>query len=87
MIIKKKTWPDMFEKILSGEKTFDARLADFKIKKGDTLVLEEWDPKTKNYTGRIIEKKVTFILNTKDQKFWSEKDLKKHGLLILSLAK
>jgi hypothetical protein len=87
MIIKKKTWPDMFEKILSGEKTFDARLADFKIKKGDTLVLEEWDPKTKNYTGRIIEKKVTFILNTKDQKFWSEEDLKKHGLLILSLAK
>lgn len=83
MKIKKKTWPEAFEKILSGEKTFDARLANFKCKVGDILVLEEYEPKKKKYTGRKIEKKITFILNTKNQKFWSQSDIKKFGLQII----
>lgn len=83
MVIRKKTWPEAFEKILSGEKTFDARLANFDCKVGDTLILEEYDPRTKKYTGRKIEKKITFVLNTKDQKFWSQSDIKKFGLLII----
>lgn len=74
----------MFEKILSGEKTFDARLADFKIKNGDLLILKEYDPIKKVFTGRKIEKKVQFILKTKNQKFWSKKDLEKYGLQIIS---
>lgn len=81
--IEKKTWPEMFEKILSGQKTFDTRLDDFKIKNGDILVLREYNPIKKEYTGRIIEKKVTFILKTKDQKFWSNKDIEKFGLQII----
>lgn len=81
--IEKKTWPEMFEKILSGQKTFDTRLDDFKIKNGDILVLREYNPIKKEYTGRIIEKKVTFILKTKDQKFWSKKDIEKYGLQII----
>lgn len=84
MVIKKKTWPDEFEKILSGEKTFDARLANFDCKPGDILVLEEYDPKLKKYTGRKIEKEVTFVLNTKKQKYWSQSDISKTGLLIIS---
>ncbi len=82
--IKKKTWPKPFEKILSGEKTFDARLANFACKPGDILILEEYYPKTKKYTGRKIEKKITFILNTKTQKFWSQSDIKKFGLQIIA---
>lgn len=82
--VEKKTWPEMFEKILSGEKTFDTRVADFKIEPGDTLVLLEWNPKTKKYTGRKIEKKVSFVLKTKDAKFWKEKEVKKHGWQIIS---
>jgi ribosomal protein S17 len=83
MIIKKKTWKDAFEKILSGEKTFDARLANFECKVGDTLVLEEYDPIAKKYTGRKIEKKITFILKTKKQKYWSQSDINDLGLLIM----
>lgn len=82
--IEKKTWPEMFEKILTGEKTFDARIADFKINKGDTLVLREWNPKTKKYTGRIIKKKVSYVLRTKKEKFWKKKDVDKYGLQIIS---
>ncbi len=84
MIIRKKTWKEGFENILSGEKTFDARLADFKCKKGDVLVLEEYDPIKKAYTGRKIEKRITFVLNTKKQKYWSKSDITKHGLQIIA---
>ncbi len=82
--IRKKTWKEGFEKILSGEKTFDARLANFDCKVGDILVLEEYDPETKKYTGRKIEKKITFVLNTKKQKYWSQSDINKHGLQIIA---
>ncbi|AKM83054.1 hypothetical protein A2422_04410 [Candidatus Woesebacteria bacterium RIFOXYC1_FULL_31_51] len=82
-IIEKKTWPDSFNKILSSQKTFDARLDDFKIKNGDILVLREYDPTKKEYTGRIIEKKVSFILKTKDQKYWTTKEIQKYGLQII----
>lgn len=84
MKIKKKTWKEGFEKILSGEKTFDARLADFKCKKGDILVLEEYDPIKKKYTGRVVEKKIVFVLNTNEQKYWSNSDIKKYGLQIMA---
>lgn len=84
MKVKKKTWTEAFEKILAGEKTFDARLANFKCKVGDILILEEYDPKTKKYTGRRVEKKVTFVLNTKTQKYWRQNDIKKFGLQIIA---
>jgi len=83
-ILEKKTWPEMFEKIKNGEKTFDARVADFKINPGDILILREWDPKKKKYTGREIKKKVTYVLKTKEIKFWKKEDLEKHGLQIIS---
>ena len=81
--IEKKTWPELFNKILSGEKTFDARIADFNVKKGDILVLREYDPVDKSYTGRKSEKKISFVLNSKDQKFWTKKDINKYGLVIM----
>ena len=74
----------MFEKIKNGEKNFDARIADFKINPGDILILREWDPKKKKYTGREIRKQVTYVLKTKKVEFWNKEDLKKHGLQIIS---
>lgn len=41
MIIKKKIWPKFFEEVKSGKKKFEVRVADFNIKEGDTLILEE----------------------------------------------
>ena len=76
-IIKKKTWPEYFEAVLNGKKDFDMRVADFDMKEGDTLILEEWNPKTKKYTGRKIEKKAGFVgkfdLNTFAQRELLEK--------------
>lgn len=84
MKITKKTWMPYFQEILDGNKTFDVRLNNFECKPGDVLVLEEYNQDKKKYTGRKIEKEITFVLNTKTQKFWSQSDIKKEGLLIIS---
>lgn len=84
MRIEKKVWPEFFQKILDGKKTFDLRLADFDCDVGDVLVLREWNPKTEKYTGRIIEKKVTYVLKTKNLKFWAEDDVEKYGYQVIS---
>ncbi len=83
--IEKKVWPEYFEAILAGRKTFELRLADFEVNEGDTLILKEWNPEINDYTGRKLEKKAGFIFKTKKQRFWSEKEIKKHGFQIISL--
>jgi len=82
-IIEKKTWPECFEAILHGEKKFEIRLADFKIQKGDTLLLREWDPKTKEYTGREIRKIAGFVSNSKDWDTWTQEEINKHGFYVI----
>jgi ASC-1-like (ASCH) protein len=84
MKIEKKVWPEYFKKIKSGDKTFELRLADWKCETGDVLILKEWDPKTKEYTGRKTKKKVTYVIKTKDQKFWTREEIEKHGLQIIA---
>ena len=65
MRIEKKCYKDYFEAILAGDKNFEIRLADFEANVGDLLVLKEVDNK-KKYTGRIIVKKFSYVLKTKD---------------------
>lgn len=86
MTIEKKAWPELFKAVLDGRKTFDVRLADFNCQPGDTLVLKEWDPRTKEYTGRTAEKRVTFVFRTKRQPFWSEEEAEKHGFQIIAFT-
>ncbi|MBI2451990.1 DUF3850 domain-containing protein [Candidatus Pacearchaeota archaeon] len=83
MKIEKKTWPEQFDAISRGEKRFDVRLADFDCEVGDTLVLWEWNPQTKRYTSRAVEKKIKYVLKTREAKFWKEEDVQKHGFQII----
>jgi len=86
-VIRKKIWPEYFDAVASGKKKYELRLNDFKVKVGDTLVLEEWNPKTGSYTGRTVEKKVIYVGKFKlDRLFWPEAEIEKYGLQILSLA-
>ena len=55
---EKKVWPEYFQKIIDGKKTYELRLADWECNESDILVLQEWDPKTKKYTGRTIKKRL-----------------------------
>lgn len=86
--VEKKIWPEYFEQVLKGKKTFELRLNDFEIEDGDTLVLKEWDPGTKLYTGREIEKRVGYVgqWKIKDlEKFWPQEDIENKGIQIISL--
>lgn len=82
--IEKKVWPEYFQAILDGKKTYELRLADFECNDGDILILEEWNPKTKEYTGRIIEKIVTYVGKTKALTFWPKEDIDKYGYQIIA---
>jgi len=84
-IIKKKIWPEYFELVKSGKKRVELRVADFDLKEGDTLILEEWDPKVGEYTGRKIEKRVGYVLRYPLDKFGQEDLIKRHGLYAIQL--
>lgn len=83
MSIEKKVWPEYFQKILDGDKTFEVRLADFECKPEDILILREWDPETKDYTGRKIEKTVTYVTKTKGKNFYTKEDIEKYGYQVI----
>jgi predicted transcriptional regulator len=86
MLIEKKTRPKYFQAILDGKKNYEFRLADWECNEGDTLLLREWDPETKDYTGREVRKKVTYVAKFKiDHLPWPKEDVEKHGLQVISL--
>ena len=86
-IIKKKIWPEYFELVASGKKNFELRLNDFEVNEGDVLVLEEWDQKTKEYTGRKIKKTVEYVLRFKLDDFGQQKEIEEKGLQVIQFKK
>ena len=86
MEIRKKIWPEFFDDVVSGKKKFELRLNDFEVNEGDTLVFEEWDPKTKDYTGRKTKKRVTGVNKFKlDELFWPKVEIEEKGIQIISI--
>ncbi|MFA6514550.1 MAG: DUF3850 domain-containing protein [Patescibacteria group bacterium] len=86
--IVKKVLPDYFQDIIDGKKKYELRLNDFEVSPGDILILEEYttaNPKTRQATGRVLEKKVTYLRKFKLQDlWWSEEDIKEKGMQIIS---
>ncbi len=76
---------EYFDKIQSGEKTYELRLADWECEPGDTLILVEIDSVSKQPSGRKLKRKVGFVGRTKDYDFWSKEDIEKYGYQIISL--
>jgi len=88
-IVTKKCWPEFFKKFSSGERTLELRLADFDLKNGDTLILKEYNPKTKEYTGRqasFLCQKVEHSAKNPLQ-FYRVGEVEKHGFWIIQLQK
>ncbi len=84
MKIEKKVWPEYFQAIIDGKKKYELRLGDFICQEGDILILREWDPKRKEYSGRMIKKGVTYVGKFKDIPFWTKEEIEKYGLQIIS---
>lgn len=60
---KLKTWPIYYKMIISGLKKFELRKNDRNFQVGDKLILQEYHPGLKSYTGNEIHVKVDYILH------------------------
>lgn len=63
MIHELKTWPEYFQAVISNKKKFEIRENDRDFKINDELLLKEYDPITKTYTGREAQCIVTYTLD------------------------
>lgn len=71
-----KCWPEFFAAIISGDKRHDLRRRDDRdFRVGDILVLEEFDAKIRQYTGRIAKARVTYITSAEGPCALSEQAL------------
>jgi hypothetical protein len=59
---KLKCWREPFRATLENQKRFEFRKNDRDFQVGDVLVLEEYDPDAKRYTGRSIMRTVSYML-------------------------
>jgi hypothetical protein len=57
-----KSWPEYFKPVQDGRKTFELRRDDRDFAVGDVLLMREWDPERKEYTGNEIRRSVTYVL-------------------------
>lgn len=57
-----KTWPAYFDAVRQDSKPFEVRKDDRGFKRRDLLILREWNPETKEYTGRKLYRRVTYVL-------------------------
>lgn len=57
-----KTWPDYFQAVWDGTKTFEVRKNDRGFQPNDRLLLKEWDPDSASFTDRSIMVLVPYVL-------------------------
>ncbi len=57
-----KIWPEYYEVVRSGLKTFEIRKNDRGFQVGDTLLLREYDANSEEFTGRSITRSITYIV-------------------------
>lgn len=58
-----KTWPEFYQALHTGEKTFELRVDDRGYRAGDVLHLREWNPRSETYSGREMRRLVTYIIS------------------------
>lgn len=62
-----KSWVGLFEPIYNGSKTHELRVLDRDYQIGDVLLMQEYEPITREYTGREVKVRVTYITSSKHQ--------------------
>lgn len=57
-----KCWPEFFQRVKHGIKTFEIRRDDRDYKSGDYLKQREWEPSTEKYTGEEVTHRIGYIM-------------------------
>jgi hypothetical protein len=55
-----KAWPEPFQALVDGRKTYEIRVDDRGYEVGDLLFIQEWIPREESYTGRCHTVVVTY---------------------------
>jgi hypothetical protein len=58
-----KTWPVAFWDAASGAKNFEVRINDRNYQVGDILILKEYDPDLKLFTGEKIQAQINYTFH------------------------
>ena len=61
-----KCWPEFFEALWKGIKTFDVRLNDRPYQVGKTIAQYEYDPVTQQVSGRVVRASIVYMLSHED---------------------
>jgi hypothetical protein len=61
MVHELKCWPEPFEAVAQGRKPYEVRKFDRDFRVGDALMLQRWDPKTKEYSGTAALVPITYM--------------------------
>lgn len=62
MVHELKTLGKYFNAMASGEKNFELRKNDRGFLPGHELLLREYNPHSKSYTGRTLRRKINYVL-------------------------
>ena len=87
MAIARKSWPKFFARIKSGQKRIEVRIADTPLTGSFDMVLEEWDPKTHEYTGRKLDVRAKPLAVCDVLSFYTLRELMTHPLVVLEYSK
>ncbi len=63
MVHELKTWDEFMIDVAYGIKPFEVRKNDRNFQQHDTLLLQGWRKASEQFTGRVIEAEVTYILH------------------------
>lgn len=61
-----KCWPEYYKLVTSGLKDFELRLDDRNFEEGDTVILKEWNPVTKQYTNHEHIRKIVYVFRDEE---------------------
>lgn len=57
-----KIYPEHYKEVLLGLKKVEVRLNDRNYQENDTLLLNEYNPNTRKYSGSQVTRKVDYII-------------------------
>ncbi len=86
MAIARKSWPKFFERIKRGQRRIEVRIADTPLTRSFDMVLEEWDPKTHEYTGRKLNVRAKPLAVCDVLSFYTLRELMTHPLVVLEYS-
>jgi hypothetical protein len=61
-----KLWPQFWVTTTNAIRSFDIRNNDREFEIGDVIRFQEWEPSTRQYTGRECYREITYVLRARD---------------------